>query len=86
MDIRTAFKVMDLCGKVDNNALKKKFRELSKKYHPDLQGGDEQKMSLINEAYKMITDELKNREYISVCESSYGISFEEPKEKKRETF
>ena len=83
MNIKTAFSVMGLNGKVDNIELKKKFRELSKKYHPDLDGGDEQKMSLINEAYKLLSDELKVRESITVFEDNFDFYFEERKEKKK---
>ena len=82
MNIKTAFSVMGLNGKVDNIELKKKFRELSKKYHPDLEGGDEQKMSLINEAYKLLSDELKVRESITVFEDNFDFYFEERKEGK----
>ena len=74
---------MGLNGKVDNAELKKKFRELSKKYHPDLEGGDEQRMSLINEAYKLLSDELKTRQNITAFEDNFDFYFEERKEKKR---
>ena len=83
MNIKTAFSVMGLSGKVDSVELKKKLRELSKKYHPDLQGGDEKKMSLINDAYSTLSNELKNKEYLCVASDNFEDYFAEPKEKKR---
>jgi curved DNA-binding protein CbpA len=52
---------------VDRNAteeeIKKAYRRLAKKYHPDLNPGDkeaEQKFKEINEAYEILSDPQKN--------------------------
>jgi molecular chaperone DnaJ len=51
---------------VDKNAtkdeMKKSFRELSKKYHPD-HGGNEERFKEINEAYSILSDDRKRSEY-----------------------
>lgn len=59
----------DILG-VDKNAtqdeIKKSYRELSKKYHPDKNPGDksaEDKFKEVNEAYSTLSDEGKRREY-----------------------
>ena len=56
----------DVLG-VDKNAsqdeIKKAFRNLSKKYHPDKNGGDDSKFKEINEAYDTLGDEAKRRQY-----------------------
>lgn len=56
----------DVLG-VDKNAtqddIKKAFRNLSKKYHPDKNGGDDTKFKEINEAYSTLGDEKKRRQY-----------------------
>ena len=56
----------DILG-VNKNAtqddIKKAYRNLSKKYHPDKNGGDDSKFKEINEAYDTLGDEVKRREY-----------------------
>lgn len=56
----------DILG-VDKNAsqddIKKAYRNLSKKYHPDKTGGDDSKFKEINEAYDTLGDEAKRRQY-----------------------
>lgn len=57
---------------VDKNAspeiIKKAYSTLAKKYHPDLQNDDvkhlyEEKLKLINEAYEILSDNIKREEY-----------------------
>jgi len=46
--------------------IKKRYRELVKQYHPDLNKGDEEaakRMAEINEAYQVLTDPKKRAEY-----------------------
>ena len=56
----------DILG-VNKNAsqddIKKAYRNLSKKYHPDKTGGDDSKFKEINEAYDTLGDENKRRQY-----------------------
>lgn len=49
--------------------IKKAFRKLAQKYHPD-KGGDEEKFKEITEAYSVLGDEKRRREY-----DSYGQTF-----------
>jgi len=57
---------------VDKNAspevIEKAYRALAKKYHPDLQQGQQQyeyaeKMKIINQAYDVLSDNAKRQEY-----------------------
>ncbi len=50
--------------------IKKAFYKLAAKYHPDKKGGDEAKFKEVNEAYQVLSDEKKRREY-----DTYGQTF-----------
>ncbi|MFA6552102.1 MAG: molecular chaperone DnaJ [Candidatus Paceibacterota bacterium] len=50
--------------------IKKAFRVLAQKHHPDKKGGDEKKFKEINEAYQVLSDDKKRAEY-----DSYGRTF-----------
>lgn len=53
-----------------HDEVKKAFRKLATKYHPDKKGGDEAKFKEISEAYAVLGDEKKRAEY-----DAYGRSF-----------
>lgn len=56
--------------------IKKAYRSLSKKYHPDLNNGDkeaEEVFKKVNEAYSTLSDEEKRRQYDNP--NSFGNSF-----------
>lgn len=59
---------------VDKNAskdeIKKAFYKLASKYHPDKKDGDEAKFKEVNEAYQILSDERKRKEY-----DTYGQTF-----------
>ena len=50
--------------------IKKAYRELCKKYHPDKNGGDDTKIKEVNEAYATLGDEDKRKQYDA--QSSFG--------------
>lgn len=50
--------------------IKKAFRKLAHKYHPDKKGGDESKFKEVNEAYGILSDDKKKAEY-----DTYGQVF-----------
>lgn len=56
--------------KATQDDIKKAFRKLAQKYHPD-KGGDEAKFKEITEAYSVLSDERRRREY-----DSYGQTFQ----------
>ena len=56
--------------KASQEDIKKAFRRLAHKYHPDKSGGDEAKFKEVSEAYAVLTDEKKRREY-----DAYGQAF-----------
>jgi molecular chaperone DnaJ len=63
------YNVLGLDRKASKDDVKKAFRKLAQKYHPD-KGGDEAKFKEITEAYSVLSDERKRREY-----DAYGQAF-----------
>jgi len=52
--------------------IKKAFRELAHKHHPDKEGGDEAKFKEINEAYQVLSNPQKKAQY-----DQYGQTFDQ---------
>ncbi len=53
-DINKSIKILGLIGLENRDMIKKRYLELSKKYHPDMTDGDTQKFQEINKAYKVV--------------------------------
>lgn len=64
------YSVLGVDKKASKDDIKKAFRKLAHKYHPDKGGSDEQKFKEITEAYAVLSDDKKRREY-----DAYGQSF-----------
>lgn len=63
---RDYYEVLGVDKHADDAALKKAFRQLAKKYHPDMNPGDqeaEQKFKEVQEAYAVLSDAEKRRQY-----------------------
>jgi molecular chaperone DnaJ len=63
------YEVLGVDKKATKDDVKKAFRKLAQKHHPD-KGGDESKFKEITEAYSILSDDKKRREY-----DSYGQTF-----------
>ena len=64
------YSVLGVEKKASQDDIKKAFRKLAHKYHPDKKGGDEEKFKEVNEAYSVLSDEKKRSEY-----DAYGRVF-----------
>ena len=64
------YKTLGVDKKATKDDIKKAFRKLAHKYHPDKGGTDESKFKEITEAYSVLNDDKKRREY-----DTYGQSF-----------
>jgi len=63
---RDYYEVLGISKSADENEIKKAYRNLAKKYHPDMNPGDaeaEQKFKEINEAYAVLSDPDKKSRY-----------------------
>ena len=73
---RDYYEVLGIDKKADDKAIKRAYRKLAKKYHPDTNPGDkqaEQKFKEVTEAYNVLGDEKKRKLY-----DQYGFAaFEE---------
>lgn len=57
------YKILGVDKTSTQDEIKKAFRKLSLKYHPDKNGGDDTKFKEINEAYSILGDEEKRKKY-----------------------
>ena len=64
------YAILGVERQANNDDIKKAFRKLAHKYHPDKKGGDELKFKEISEAYSVLSDTKKRQEY-----DSYGRVF-----------
>ena len=58
----TYYDVLGVSRDASQDEIKRAFRKLAAKYHPDA-GGDEEKFKEVSEAYTTLSDEAKRKEY-----------------------
>lgn len=76
MEYKDYYKILEVDKNATQNDIKKSFRNLAKKYHPDLNPDDkkaQEKFKEINEAYEVLGDEEKKKKY-DTFGSSYDFS------------
>jgi DnaJ-class molecular chaperone len=66
MDYKDYYKILGVTRTASSDDIKKAFRKLARKYHPDVNPGDkkaEEKFKEINEAYEVLSDSEKRHRY-----------------------
>ncbi len=63
MSKRDYYEVLGISKSASADEIKKAFRKLAVKHHPDKEGGDEAKFKEINEAYEVLKDQQKRQRY-----------------------
>jgi curved DNA-binding protein len=71
MNFKDYYKILEVEKTASQDEVKKSFRKLAAKYHPDKQGGDESKFKDISEAYEVLGDKQKRTKY-----DNLGSSYE----------
>lgn len=66
------YNILGVEKKATQDEIKKSFRKLAHKFHPDKPTGDEQKFKEVNEAYQVVGDEAKRKQY-----DQYGATFDQ---------
>ena len=72
MEQKDYYKILGVSEDVSAGEIKKTYRKLAFQYHPDRNPGKEEMMKEINEAYAVLSDLTKRREYDSYRQS-YGF-------------
>ncbi len=74
------YNVLGVPRSASKEEIKKAYRRLAHKYHPDKSGGDEQRFKEVNEAYQVLSDPDKRANYDRFghgdAEGFFGRGFE----------
>lgn len=60
---RDYYEILGVGKTASDDEIKKAFRKLAVQYHPDKEGGDENKFKEVNEAYEVLKDKQKRQRY-----------------------
>ena len=74
MSKRDYYEVLGVTKDASADEIKKAFRKLAVKYHPDKDGGDETKFKEANEAYEVLKDSQKRQRYDQFGHAGVGGS------------
>ncbi len=62
-DITEAMEILGLPSMITKDDLKRRYRDLARRYHPDRKSGDAVKMEQINRAYELLSDYMDGFRY-----------------------
>lgn len=68
------YDILGINRDANDEEIKKAYRKMAHKYHPDKEGGSEEQFKKINEAYQVLSDKQKRQQY-----DQFGQTFEDAK-------
>ena len=79
--MKSLYEILGVDSSSGKDEIKKRYRELAKKYHPDrmVNAGEKEKAEAekrfreINDAYTILSDDEKRNEYDKMAESKNGL-------------
>ena len=66
------YKVLEVEKSATTEEIKKNYRRLSLKYHPDKNNGDGEMFKKISEAYQVLSDDVERKKYDTGSHSPFG--------------
>lgn len=70
--MKNYYDILGVPKSASEDDIKKAFRTLAHKYHPDKKGGDEKKFKEVSEAYSVLSDAQKRQQYDTFGSSNAG--------------
>ena len=64
LEFRAAVETLDLISLRTKEDVRKKYLKLSRKYHPDMEGGSTQKFQEIQKAYEILVEYMDNFRFL----------------------
>ena len=61
--MKNYYQILNINKDASQSEIKKAYRQLSKQFHPDVNPGGEDKFKEIAEAYDVLSDEKKRKQY-----------------------
>src|SRR5881275_3105595 len=63
VEFKDYYRILDVDRSADDKTIKSAYRKLARKYHPDVNKGQDARFKEISEAYEVLSDPEKRRRY-----------------------
>lgn len=67
------YDILEISNESNQSEIREKYLLLSKKYHPDKNNNNHEKYLEINEAYSILSNEIKRKEYDELLKSIFNL-------------